>query len=85
MARNPKVDVQDVIRAFAWVQGLSCSEMAGVSQYAGVHGGGSPRMEQIAIMGAYDVEKTKNLAKRLAGIKTERSYTFDRLGTTPEL
>ena len=85
MARNPKVDVQDVIRAFAWVQGLACSEMAGVSQYAGVHGGGSPRMEQIAILGAYDVEKTKNIAKRLAGIQTGRSYTFDRLGTTPDL
>jgi aromatic ring hydroxylase len=31
MARNPKVDVKDVLKAFAWVQGLSCSESAGVS------------------------------------------------------
>ena len=53
-------------------------------QYAGVHGGGSPRMEQIAIMGAYDVEKPKNIAKRLAGIETGKPYSFDRLGTTPE-
>jgi aromatic ring hydroxylase len=84
MARNPKVDVQDVIRAFAWVQGLSCSEWAGLMQYAGVHGGGSPRMEQIAIMGAYDVEKPKNIAKRLAGIETGKPYSFDRLGETPK-
>jgi aromatic ring hydroxylase len=83
MVRNPKVDVQDIIRAFAWVQGLSCTEMAGVSQYAGVHGGGSPRMEQIAIMGAYDVEGPKNIAKRLAGIKTKKPYSFDRLGKNP--
>jgi aromatic ring hydroxylase len=49
-------------------------------QYAGVHGGGSPRMEQIAIMGSYDVEKTKNIAKRLAGIKVKDKYSFDRFG-----
>ncbi|MCX6004429.1 MAG: aromatic ring hydroxylase [Chloroflexi bacterium] len=85
MARNPNVDVKDVLRAFAWVQGLSCSENAGVMQYAGVHGGGSPRMEQIAIMGSYNVENTKNIAKRLAGIKTDKPYTFDRLGNTPKL
>jgi aromatic ring hydroxylase len=85
MARNPKVDVKDVLKAFAWVQGLSCSEMAGVMQYAGVHGGGSPRMEQIAIMGAYNIENTKNIAKRLAGIKTDKPYTFDRLGNIPNL
>ncbi len=85
MARNPAVNVQDVLKAFAFVQGLSCSEMAGVSQYAGVHGGGSPRMEQIAIMGAYNIENTKNIAKRLAGIKTDKPYTFDRLGNIPDL
>jgi 4-hydroxyphenylacetate 3-monooxygenase/4-hydroxybutyryl-CoA dehydratase/vinylacetyl-CoA-Delta-isomerase len=85
MARNPNMDVQDVLKAFAWVQGISCSEAAGVMQYAGVHGGGSPRMEQIAIMGAYNMENTKNIAKRLAGIKTDKPYTFDRLGVTPPL
>ena len=85
MARNPKVDVKDVLKAFAWVQGLSCSESAGVMQYTGVHGGGSPRMEQIAIMGAYNIENTKNIAKRLAGIKTDKPYTFDRLGNIPNL
>jgi 4-hydroxyphenylacetate 3-monooxygenase/4-hydroxybutyryl-CoA dehydratase/vinylacetyl-CoA-Delta-isomerase len=53
-------------------------------QYAGVHGGGSPRMEQIAIMSSYDVEKTKNIAKRLAGIPVEEKYSFDRLGVTPK-
>jgi 4-hydroxyphenylacetate 3-monooxygenase/4-hydroxybutyryl-CoA dehydratase/vinylacetyl-CoA-Delta-isomerase len=85
MARNPNMDVQDILKAFAWVQGISCSEASGVMQYAGVHGGGSPRMEQIAIMGAYNMENTKNIAKRLAGIKTDKPYTFDRLGTTPPL
>jgi aromatic ring hydroxylase len=85
MVRNPNMNVQDVLKAFAFVQAISCSELAGVSQYAGVHGGGSPRMEQIAIMGAYNVENSKNLAKRLAGIETGKPYTFDRLGNTPSL
>jgi hypothetical protein len=42
-------------------------------------------MEQIAIMGAYNLENTKNLANRLAGIKTDKPYTFDRLGNIPDL
>jgi 4-hydroxybutyryl-CoA dehydratase/vinylacetyl-CoA-Delta-isomerase len=45
MMRNPEVSIEDIHRAFRWVQAISCSEMAGIVQYAGVHGGGSPRME----------------------------------------
>jgi 4-hydroxyphenylacetate 3-monooxygenase/4-hydroxybutyryl-CoA dehydratase/vinylacetyl-CoA-Delta-isomerase len=80
MKRNPSVPIEDIHRAFRMVQAISCSEQAGIMQYAGVHGGGSPRMEQIAIMGSYDVEKTKNIAKRLAGIKVKDKYSFDRFG-----
>jgi hypothetical protein len=42
-------------------------------------------MEQIAILASYDIQKAKNIAKRLAGIRIDRSYTFDRLGKIPEL
>jgi len=82
--RNPNVSIEDIHRAFHWVQTISCSEIAGIMQYAGVHGGGSPRMGQITIMGSYNVEKTKNIAKRLAGIPVESKYSFDKLGATPE-
>jgi 4-hydroxyphenylacetate 3-monooxygenase/4-hydroxybutyryl-CoA dehydratase/vinylacetyl-CoA-Delta-isomerase len=85
MARNPRVPVEDQHRAFLWVQDLTCSEYAGVMEYAGVHGGGSPRMEQIAILGAYNVEQVKDIARRLAGIKTKGGYSFDRLGSVPKL
>ncbi len=85
MMRNPKVSIENQHRAFRWVQDISCSEYAGLRQYAGVHGGGSPRMEQIAILGSYDIEKTKKLAKRLAGIPVDAKYSFDRLGTIPKL
>lgn len=84
MKRNPNVSIEDIHRAFRFVQAISCSEQAGVWQYAGVHGGGSPRMEQIAIMGSYNLEKTKNIAKRIAGIHTDEKYIFDRLGVMPD-
>ena len=85
MMRNPKVAIEDQHRAFRWVQDMACAEQAGGQQYAGVHGGGSPRMEQIAILGSYNVERAKNIAKRLAGIPIKEKYTFDRLGTIPKL
>ncbi|MDD5038545.1 MAG: 4-hydroxyphenylacetate 3-hydroxylase C-terminal domain-containing protein [Dehalococcoidales bacterium] len=84
MTRNPKVPVEDAHKAFRWVQDMSCSEYAGVNQYAGVHGGGSPRMEQIAMLNSYNVENVKNIAKRLAGIKVKEKYQFDRLGNIPK-
>jgi 4-hydroxyphenylacetate 3-monooxygenase/4-hydroxybutyryl-CoA dehydratase/vinylacetyl-CoA-Delta-isomerase len=85
MMRNPKVPIENQHRAFRWVQDISCSDYAGVMQYAGVHGGGSPRMEQIAILGSYNIEQVKNIAKRLAGIPVPKTYSFDRLGRIPEL
>jgi aromatic ring hydroxylase len=85
MMRNPEVPVEDQHRAFRWVQDISCSEQAGLMQYAGVHGGGSPRMEQIAILGSYNTESVKNIAKRLAGISVSEKYSFNRLGNIPEL
>jgi len=42
-------------------------------------------MEQIAIMGAYNVQQAKNIAKRLAGIQVDEPYMHDRLGTIPGL
>jgi aromatic ring hydroxylase len=84
MARNPEVSVENQHRAFRWVQDITCSEFAGLTQIAGVHGGGSPRMEQIAIMNACNVEQVKNIAKRLAGIPCPK-YSFDRLGNIPPL
>ena len=36
---------------------------------AGVHGGGSPVMEEILISATYDFEEKKKIAKYLAGIE----------------
>ena len=55
---------------------LSPSAIAGPissnMQIAGVHGGGSPIMEDIAVWGQYDMEEKKNIAKKLAGIPIDK-------------
>jgi len=69
MKRKESVSAKDVYKCYSWISDLSCSSMAGVLQYAGLHGGGSPVMEEIAILGTYDLESKKQAAKWLAGIE----------------
>ena len=69
MMRNPNVSAENQHRLLpragrprllrAW---RACSRLPGI------HGGGSPVMEEIAILGGYDLEAKKKLVKRLAGI-----------------
>ena len=80
MQRNPRVTPQNVLKCFKGIECLGCSDIAGLLQVAGLHGGGSPQMETIAMMGRYDLKKLKNIAKYLFGIKSslgriERSET----------
>ena len=58
------------------IAAIPAGEIAGIGEYssvifqvAGVHGGGSPIMEDIAILGSYDMRKRINIAKHLAGIE----------------
>lgn len=69
VTRREGVSPEDHYRAAHLASDLLTSEFATANQVAGVHGGGSPIMEDIAIMGSYDMEAKKNLAKYLAGIK----------------
>ncbi|MEE8469796.1 MAG: 4-hydroxyphenylacetate 3-hydroxylase C-terminal domain-containing protein [Dehalococcoidia bacterium] len=68
MMRNPAVSAEDQHRCFRALSDAICSGLAGVMQIAGLHGGGSPVMENIATLGYYDLEARKNIAKELAGI-----------------
>ena len=68
--RNPKISAENQHRAFRLVQDLTASSHGGLVAIAAVHGGGSPVMEEIALLGNYDLEKRKNYAKALAGIPT---------------
>jgi len=66
--RKPDVPAENQHRLFRLITDAICSGHAGVMQIAGIHGGGSPIMEKIAIMGQYDLESKKKLVKYLAGI-----------------
>jgi len=53
------------------VENVGASPMTAWYEIAGVHGGGSPIMETIALSIEYDFETRKNLAKYLAGINED--------------
>jgi len=69
MMRNPRISAEKQHRCFRFLSDFVCSAMAGSRQISGVHGGGSPIMEEIAIYFNYDWEEKKKIAKRLAGIE----------------
>ncbi len=68
MMRNPGISAENQHRCFRALSDAICSGLAGLLQIAGLHGGGSPVMENIATLGYYDLETRKNIAKHLAGI-----------------
>jgi aromatic ring hydroxylase len=72
-ARRADVDPEVVHRAFRLAQDLLAGPVAANMQVAGVHGGGSPIMEDIAIWANYDIEEKKNIARRLAGIPVKEA------------
>ena len=49
MKRNPKMSYEDACRVWRFVENVAASPMACWYQIAGVHGGGSPIMETIAL------------------------------------
>lgn len=72
VTRREGVSAEDCYRAFLLANDLLCGEYSAVIfQVAGVHGGGSPIMEDIAILGSYDMRKRINIAKHLAGIEVK--------------
>lgn len=82
MRRNPSVSAEDTHRCFRMIENQLCSHFAGTQMVAGLMGGGSPQMETIAMMGAYDLDALKNIAKYVAGIKKELPR-YERPTVTP--
>jgi 4-hydroxyphenylacetate 3-monooxygenase/4-hydroxybutyryl-CoA dehydratase/vinylacetyl-CoA-Delta-isomerase len=80
--RNPNISAENQHRCFRMIENLLVSDWAGVMQVAGLHGGGSPQMETIALMGRYDLEALKSIAKYLAGIEKDMPR-FERPTVTP--
>ncbi len=83
MQRNPEVSTENQHRVFRAIQDATVTDLAGVMQYAGLHGGGSPQMETITMMKRYDTERLKKIAKYLSGIE-EKFEKFERLTVTPK-
>jgi aromatic ring hydroxylase len=70
MMRNPAISAEDQHRCFRLISDVVCSAMGGVTLIAGLHGGGSPVMEDITLLKNYDMEAKKKIAKHLAGIRS---------------
>ncbi len=68
LMRNPGVPIDDQIKFWLFFSEMTVSGMGGSLQYAGYHGGGSPIMEQIAITSQYDINRTKKIVRKLAGM-----------------
>ena len=82
LQRNPRVKPENVLRCFKGIEAFAVSEIAGLLQVAGLHGGGSPAMETITMMIRYDIEKLKNISKYLFGIKSSLKR-YERPTVTP--
>ena len=80
--RNPKISAENIHRCFRMIEDQMISEFGGAMIVAGLHGGGSPQMEEVAMMSRYDVEELKGIAKYLAGIEPEMPI-YDRGYVTP--
>ena len=68
LAGPASLAVDDRVRCFRLVEDLTASKFAGLLAVAGIHGGGSPEAERLAIIRSYDLESRKELARRAAGI-----------------
>jgi 4-hydroxyphenylacetate 3-monooxygenase/4-hydroxybutyryl-CoA dehydratase/vinylacetyl-CoA-Delta-isomerase len=69
--RNPLIPPENVHRCFRMIEDQLISEFGGSQIVAGLHGGGSPQMEAVAMMGGYDLEELKGIAKYLSGIEDD--------------
>lgn len=69
LAGPANLTVDDRVRCFRLVEDMTASKFAGLLAVAGIHGGGSPEAERLAISRSYDLDLRKELARRAAGIK----------------
>lgn len=68
IVRNPTLSPETSRKIWQFVENVGASSMASWYKIAGVHGGGSPIMETIALNIGYDYEDKKRVARYLAGI-----------------
>jgi 4-hydroxyphenylacetate 3-monooxygenase/4-hydroxybutyryl-CoA dehydratase/vinylacetyl-CoA-Delta-isomerase len=81
--RNPAYTAEETHRVFRMMEEKLCDAFEGAQCVAGVHGGGSPLMEEITLMSRYDLEELKKIAKYLAGFDGVECPRYERKTTTP--
>jgi aromatic ring hydroxylase len=69
--RNSSIKAEDALKIWKFVESVGASPMTAWYLIAGVHGGGSPVMETIALNIGYDYNEKKRLARYLAGFDSE--------------
>ncbi|MBN1375562.1 MAG: aromatic ring hydroxylase [Dehalococcoidia bacterium] len=74
--RNPDIPAEHQHRAFRLFQDMMASAYGGHKLIDALHGGGSPVIEKVAIYRDHNIEHSKNIARRLAGIPV-KGYTRD--------
>jgi aromatic ring hydroxylase len=67
--RKDGITAENQHRLFRALSDMLCSAHAGVAQVGGLHGGGSPIMEKIAIRNTYDIDSRKRMVAKLCGIE----------------
>ncbi len=75
IVRNPNLSPEISLKIWKLVENVGASAMSDWYKVAGVHGGGSPIMESIALGIDYDYNDKKELARYLAGINEELDDT----------
>ncbi|MGZ3593283.1 MAG: 4-hydroxyphenylacetate 3-hydroxylase N-terminal domain-containing protein [Syntrophales bacterium] len=68
IVRNPKLSPETSLKIWKFVESIGASPMSSWYEIAGVHGGGSPIMETIALNLDYDFDEKKRLGRYLSGI-----------------
>jgi len=82
--RNPDYSPEDTHRVLRMMEDKLCDAFEAAQAVAGVHGGGSPLMEEIAMMSRYDLEELKKIAKYLAGLEGyDKCPRYERATATP--
>jgi len=71
--RTPNISAENQHRAFRLFQDMMSSAWGGHKLIDALHGGGSPVIEKVAIYRDHNIEHSKNIAKKLAGIEHEGS------------
>ncbi len=66
--RSANMSPENQAQLWRHIGDLACSAKGGIACFGALHGGGSPRMETIAITSQYDIESRKEIVRKVAGM-----------------